>query len=137
MHLVGKKNSLIFLEDFLPASRTQKNVKMKLNGNIVVPKYFWKAICDPGIRSSVVFVAENPNGMDEDSEDSDKTGGCDVAKKGVPHPQTVMKGVLLCYSLADVKSTPSLQFNLPSFTQNCNTSQRGTFLDVYLAKSLQ
>ena len=106
---------------------------MTLNNKVVVPKYFWKAICDPISWSSVVFFAENPDGNKIESIDTKKIKGCDVGSSGHITFQTVKKGVLFCNSVDNLRSS----FNLPPFSQNCKPYERRTFLDEYLEWSLE
>ena len=98
-----------------------------------MPGYFWKAICDPVIEESVVFVAENPTG----TEKNQLVGGCKL--NGVnPKLQSPKLGVLYCYSLESLKGNKvSAHFRLPPFANTCSPSKRGTFLDQYLNGSLQ
>ena len=34
--------------------------KILLKNRVQTPKYFWKAVCDPTGKESVLFYAENP-----------------------------------------------------------------------------
>ncbi len=81
---------------------------MLLNNRVRVPKYFWKAVCDPAVGSLVVFVAENPTG----TEDNQPIGGCDL--NGVnPRMQSPRLGVIYCFSLDSLKSkNVAEEFNL-------------------------
>ena len=105
-----------------------QEVPMLLNQRVLVPRYFWKAICDPAIGKSVVFVAQNPKG----TEDNQPVGGCSL--DGVnPKLQSPRLGVLYCYSLNDLKAKKfAEEFKLPPFSNTCTPSERGKFLDQYL-----
>ena len=104
-----------------------------LNNRVVVPKYFWKAICDPMNNRSVVFLAENPTGV----EGSTKKDGCDVNGRN-GRLQTASYGVIYCYSLNALQQDKhfSKLFNLPSFADSCGPGVRGRFLDDFLNSTL-
>ena len=98
---------------------------LKLNGRVTVPKYFWKAVCDPSVQSSLIFVAENPTGPRVD----EIKGGCNG------YEMIRGSGIIHCYSLSAFKDRKEFQrndFKLPSFGDTCQPSKKGTFLDDYL-----
>ena len=100
-----------------------------LNNRVLVPKYFWKAVCDPEIGKSVVFVAANPTGM----ENNTLVGGCNLNGVYPPILQSTRLGILYCYSLNKLKSMNiSSEFILPSFAATCKPEKRGEFLDQYV-----
>jgi hypothetical protein len=104
-----------------------------LNKRVVVPRYFWKAICDPLSQRSVVFLAENPTEV----EDNTRKNGCDV-NSGLSRFQTPSYGIINCYSLKALQQDKhfSQQFNLPSFSDSCKPGVRGKFLDEFLNAAL-
>lgn len=109
-------------------------VPMLLNERVLVHKYFWKAVCDPELQSSVVFVAENPTG----DGNNQPQGGCNLVTEETARLQTPNKGVIYCYSLVNLrwrskKIYKKSDFKLPPFANACTPSVRGTFLDEYLA----
>ena len=84
-----------------------------LNGLVQTPKYFWKAVCDPTEKESVLFYAENPAGI----VDTEKRPGC----KGTP--QTISKGVIKCES---IDNTVKRGFVVPNFDKtNCSPNVQG------------
>ena len=95
-----------------------------LNKRVLVPKYYWKAVCDPAEKQSIVFVAVNPEG--EGSKQ--KKSGCNDIQ------QTPDNGIINCYSLDSLKKREESQFfKLPPFADDtCTPSNKGTFLDPYL-----
>ena len=118
-------------------------VPMLINDRVLVPEYFWKAVCDPVIHQSVVFVAKNPTGAEKNQSQK----GCNLrtnakAKaKAKPKPklQTPNLGVIYCFSLDTLKSHNFFKksgFKLPPFANACKPSGRGTFLDKYLVGGL-
>ena len=73
---------------------------------VQTPKYFWKAVCDPTEKESVLFYAENPVGI--------------VDTNGVG--QTESKGVIECTSISMAKT----EFVVPNFNaNNCDPSATG------------
>ncbi|KAK3753496.1 hypothetical protein QZH41_017995 [Actinostola sp. cb2023] len=99
-------------------------VDIKLQGTIVAPQYYWKAICDPTAKESIVFVGENSVGVISE----DKVAGCNGRS------QTKKKGVVYCYSLQGAQAAYSTEgFKLPPFGDNCAPSVKGTFMDALLS----
>ena len=92
----------------------------------MAPKYYWKAVCDPDVRKSIVLVAENSPG----EISTDKVQGCAAAGR----QQTKRLGIVHCFSLAEAaKKTEYADFKLPPFSDaQCQPNVRGTFLDKYL-----
>ncbi|XP_028391451.1 uncharacterized protein LOC114516229 [Dendronephthya gigantea] len=100
-------------------------------GRMTVPKYFWKAVCDPITRESIVFIAENNVG--ETRTDTVDKGTC------ASQPMTRSKGVVYCYSMDEVRGIKNRirnwwhGFSFPDFDPvSCGTNSRGNFLDFYL-----
>ena len=103
--------------------KNDQQMPVLLNKRVIVPKYFWKAVCDPVKKSSVVFVAQNPTG----AESTQTKSGC------IGIQQTPGKGIINCYSLNGLNGRKEVQFfKLPPFANICEPSKRGTFLDQYL-----
>ncbi|XP_068674109.1 uncharacterized protein [Montipora foliosa] len=111
----------------------------RVNGRVLTPKYYWKAVCDPeapGITQgttgqSVVFVAENKPG---DISDQKVQGNC----PGVDKQQTEKYGVINCYSRTEAATSfPEIAGNLPPFGTLCKPDIRGTFLNTNLKSKLQ
>ena len=90
--------------------KDQKGKTLKLNERVVIPRYFWKAICDPSDGISVAVIAENPIYGDNNNN----------------------RGKLYYYSLNELKRKyPDL--NLPSFAEGkCNPSNNKNFLKYNL-----
>ena len=85
-----------------------------LNSQVQTPKYFWKAVCDPTEKESVLFYAENPVGI----VDKKRRRGCNGAE------QTKSKGVIECISIISVKG--KREFVVPNFNaKNCVPSATG------------
>ena len=108
----------------------------------MTPQYFWKAVCDPDKKQSIVFVAENKPGNTDPSKDDT---GCELTYKPPNSnveitktiPQRRMFGVIKCSSLADAVDTHE-DFSLPSFSaMNCKRNEKGKFLDQFLADKLR
>ncbi|XP_044182859.1 uncharacterized protein LOC122963468 [Acropora millepora] len=95
-----------------------------LNNRVLTPKYYWKAVCDPKAKQSVIFVAENKPG----EISADRVAGCKDKS------QTRKLGVVYCYSLQDAGLVPDYaDFMLPLFTdEKCKPRVRGTFLDKFI-----
>ena len=109
----------------------------------MIPKYFWKAVCDPEKGKSIVFVAENNPGNTDESRDET---GCELTYNppGKPKtqktthriPQIRMKGVIKCSSLESAKIAHP-DFSLPPFSDvKCKQKEKGGFLDQLLANQL-
>ncbi|KAK3713734.1 hypothetical protein QZH41_008860 [Actinostola sp. cb2023] len=97
---------------------------IKLNNRIRVPRYFWKAVCDPVAKASVLFLGENSVGV---TNDNDKVQGCNG------RVQLKKRGVIYCYSLEGaVRHHKTLDWKLPPFHQNCKPSEKGYFMDLFL-----
>ena len=88
----------------------------------VIPKYYWKAVCDPGAKQSIFFVAENNVG--NTSKNKVVSPSCFNKK------MTEEKGVLECKSISQAAGQYS---QVPDFHPgNCGTNKKGTFLKPYL-----
>ena len=90
-------------------------------------------MCDPALKQSMVFVAENTVGVVFDPANpspGDKAVGCNGKE------QTKMRGIIYCYRLEVAAQVPDYaDFKLPPFSDaNCNPNQKGTFLDTFLNK---
>lgn len=86
--------------------------KILLKNRVQTPKYFWKAVCDPTEKESVLFYAENPVGI----VDRKRRRGCNGAE------QTMSKGVIECTSISAAKR----EFAVPNFNaNNCRPSATG------------
>ena len=97
---------------------------LELNNNVLVPKYFWKVVCDPMGRSSIAFYAVNPDGWDGVAR---RESGC------LGYQVSLDCGLVYCVSLESLKKKKvSKDWNLPSLADTCNPSTRGDFLDQYL-----
>lgn len=105
-------------------AKDNSGVVMKLNKRVLIPKWYWKAVCDPIAKESIIFVAQNNVG----DMKTTKVNGCNGNK------QTSDQGVVFCYSLDVVsKMAEYSDFKLPPFDKtNCKPSQKGTFMDGYL-----
>lgn len=110
-----------------PSSR----VMLGPSRTVTTPKYFWKAICDPGLGRSVVFVGENPVGLEKNAVEVQK--GCEYPGKNAEE-QKVQEGFLYCYSLNDAigkSEFQSFKDSFPPFHRtNCGTSVLGGFIDL-------
>ena len=100
--------------------------EIKLNGRVVAPKWYWKAVCDPIAQQSVFFLGENTIGdLDEKAMEGQVKGCYDKL-------QTKRLGIISCYSLNDVKNIKELKlklmghFQIPTFHEtNCVPSKIG------------
>lgn len=130
-----KRNLFIFTGTGGRALNAGKEIK--LNGRVLTPKYYWKAVCDPQARpsspgttggQSILFVAENKPG---DTSTAKVQGSCAAITK----PQTEKFGVINCYSLVDAKKLfPDISANLPPFGASCNPDILGNFMNGFLTK---
>jgi len=102
---------------------------IKLNGKVLTPKYYWKAVCDPVATQSIVFVAENSPGEIR-SDANSKVAGCNGIE------QTPKLGIVYCYSLEVAAQEPGYaDFKLPPFSPlKCQPSNKGNFMDSVLNK---
>lgn len=98
---------------------------------MVVPKFFWKAVCDPdpAVKQSIVFIAEN--NIDVTSATKVTSGTC------TGQPMTQRNGVVYCYSVSAAQGKYFRNwwhgFTLPDFDPtNCDTGNLGTFLNAHL-----
>ena len=83
-------------------------------------------MCDPGVKQSIVFVAENSPG----EVGTGKVAGCNGIQ------QTEKLGIVSCYSLDDAVQVPEYaDFKLPPFSDpKCQPSIKGNFMDTFLNK---
>ena len=97
---------------------------LKLNGNVQIPKYYSKVVCDPVERSSIAFYGVNPHGWDGIDR---KETGC------LRNKMSLDKGLVHCVSLDSLRNSEvSKGWNLPSLALTCNPSTEGKFLNLYL-----
>ena len=77
----------------------------------------------------MVFYAMNPTGAEGDAQEN----GCDLTGRN-GRPQTVLNGVIHCYSLNTLRRDKIFGplFNLPIFAATCKPDDKGTFLNQYL-----
>ena len=108
----------------------------------MTPQYFWKAVCDPVKKESIVFVVENKPGNTDPSKDytgceltyTPPTGGLKITNS---IPQKRKFGVIKCSSLEDAAQFHG-DFPLPHFSpMNCRPDKKGKFLDQVLADKLR
>ena len=119
---------MIFISSAGGQATNADGTVIKLNKKVLAPKYYWKAVCDPSINASVVFVAQNPIG----NINATPTKGCNNLM------QSPKLGVIQCFSLNEAASSTgqfsSDNFVLPPFhSVNCDPTKRGTFMDSQLA----
>lgn len=102
---------------------------IKLNGRVLAPEWYWKAVCDPVKKQSVFFLGENTI---TDTEDNQKeVEGCFKIR------QHKHSGVINCLSLNDAKTTFKRMFQIPDFhVKNCDPSKIGDDFRVVLQNSL-
>ncbi|XP_028391439.1 uncharacterized protein LOC114516219 [Dendronephthya gigantea] len=98
-------------------------------GKMVVPAYYWKAVCDPEIKESIVFIAEN--NVDVTSEAKVAAGTC------AGQAMTKKRGVIYCYSVCAAQVSYFHNWwhgsTIPDFHPvNCGTARMGNFLNTYL-----
>lgn len=93
-----------------------------LKRRVLTPRWFWKAVCDPVAKQSIVFVGENSVGIASQA----KAKGCNMIE------QTKDKGIVYCMSHQEA-SRKFENFKLPPFQEkNCKPSKKGTFMDNFL-----
>ena len=91
----------------------------------VVPRYFWKAVCDPHpeVRQSIFFIAEN--NVNDQSKKVVRSPSC--FGKAMRHD----KGVIKCKSISEAAT--GIKAGVPDFDPvNCGTAEKGKFLKQYL-----
>lgn len=96
---------------------------------MVVPEYYWKAVCDPKIKQSVIFIAKN--NVDDTSTARVSEGTC------AGQPMTKTRGVVYCYSVSSAHVLYFHKwwhgFSIPDFHPvNCGTANIGKFLNTFL-----
>lgn len=97
-----------------------------LNGRVVAPRWYWKAVCDPVLKQSIFFRAENHVG----EKDKDTVLGC------FGKVQTERRGIINCMSLKKAKDLVMENFDLPDFHEkNCNPSVIGEGFKPYILNS--
>ena len=101
------------------------------SGGPVAPRYFWKAVCDPAVRQSIFFTAEN------NVHDQSKTKVTSASCFG--DTMTQEKGVIECESVAQAAGSGRYIWNwwhgllVPDFDPvKCGTATKGNFLQPYL-----
>lgn len=103
-----------------------QGVKILMNKRVETPMWYWKAVCDPVAKQSIVFAGENAVGVASKPTDP-KVAGCNGIQ------QTKDRGVVYCYSLEGALQSHELAgFKFPPFNQNCNPAVRGNFMDPFL-----
>ena len=95
----------------------------------VVPKYFWKAVCDPAVKESIFFIAEN--NVEVRSTTTVTSASCFGMK------MTEERGVIQCESISEAAGRCIRNWwhgiSVPDFDSvNCGTGAKGTFLQPYL-----
>ena len=87
-----------------------------LNGRVLAPAWYWKAVCDPFNKQSIFFLARNNIG---DAVTNRKEMGC------FDREQTSKRGVITCQSIDSARKLPMTHFQLPIFDKNCKPSVVG------------
>ena len=95
----------------------------------VVPKYFWKAVCDPVVRQSIFFIAEN--NVEVRSTIKVKSASC------FGMTMTKDRGVIECESISEAVGRCVRNWwhgiSIPDFDSvNCGTATKGKFLQGHL-----
>ena len=104
-------------------------VVIELNGRVLAPKWFWKAVCDPVAKQSIFFRGENT--ITDVADDQRQVKGCFNIK------QHKRDGVIQCFSLQDAKSMFKSDFQIPDFHEkNCVPSIIGAGFKPVLANFL-
>ena len=90
---------------------------IRLNGRVLAPAWYWKAVCDPFNKQSIFFRAKNNIG---DAKTVKKEDGC------FGMTQTSKFGFVTCQSIDSARKDVEMQpFQLPIFDKNCNPSVKG------------
>ncbi|CAH3167576.1 unnamed protein product, partial [Porites lobata] len=84
---------------------------LTLNGRVVVPKYFWKAVCDPVHSQSIFFYARNPTDVTTLNKRVSACFGQQTETSGVVMCDSINRG-----SAAIERDVP--RANIPKFTLN-------------------
>lgn len=135
----NQKNRTLYIFTGTGGKALNAGGEIRLNGRVLTPKYYWKAVCDPLALSavsdtpgqSIVFVAENKPG--DISETKVESGCAAITKKN--KQQTEKYGVIYCYSLVVAKEKyPDISANLPPFGASCNPEIQGDFMNGFLNK---
>lgn len=98
----------------------------KLNGRVVVPKWYWKAVCDPMDKQSIFFWVVNYDlNYGKEGEDT----GCFQTR------QSKNLGVIQCSSLKEATSTFKKNFYIPAFNNEfCSPSETGANFKTVITK---
>ena len=108
----------------------RQGYSIKLNGRVQVPKYYWKAICDPFEKLSVIFWGENTIGDAQGNEGQVESCCGKLQKK--------LYGVICCSSLNEAKRDYKGIFQIPEFhIKNCVPSLLGNKLKDFIVNRLQ
>ena len=99
------------------------NKKIVLNGRVVAPGMFWKAVCDPNSKQSIFFWGENRTG--------ELDGGKEVRKGCFNKKQMMKKGVIHCSSINEARKS----LYIPAFNEkNCSPSEKGSSFKTCITK---
>jgi len=104
---------------------------IKLNGRVLAPEWYWKAVCDPIKKQSVFFLGKNT--ITDTANNQDRVQGCfDILKQK-------RFGVINCLSLKEAKKNRMFvkMFQIPDFhVKNCDPSKIGDDFRSVLQTSL-
>ncbi|CAH3167577.1 unnamed protein product [Porites lobata] len=111
-------------------AKNRAGEEIKLNQRVVVPLYYWKAVCDPLHLQSIFFYARNPT----DTARADKQErGCEEGE------QTQTSGIVMCKSIDDgiqaiEKDVPGAILKIPEFTRKkaCKPNEMGALFTGYI-----
>ncbi|XP_078361888.1 nuclease EXOG, mitochondrial-like [Oculina patagonica] len=111
------------------AAKDRNGMVMRLNDRVVVPQYYWKAVCDPKARQSIFFWAVN---VDSNNGIEGEAKGCFQKR------QSKELGVIKCSSLNEAKKLfKDLIYYIPEFKEeSCKPSQKGVNFES-ITKKLQ
>lgn len=105
-------------------------VIIKLNGRVLAPKWYWKAVCDPVGKQSVFFWGENT--ITDTADSTKRKQGCfDLLQ-----PKRV--GIIYCSSVEDAKKAFNGIFQIPDFHEkNCAPDTKGEGFRDVLTRNLE
>ena len=103
---------------------------IRLNGRVLAPKWYWKAVCDPVRKQSVFFWGENT--ITDTADSTKRKQGCfDLL-------QPKRFGVIYCSSVTEAKKKFNGIFQIPDFHEkNCAPDTKGEGFFLPLSTNLE
>ena len=102
---------------------------LTLNDRVVVPKYYWKAVCDPRRSQSIFFYARNPTDATTQNKKVTACFGQQTETSGVVKCDSINRG-----SEAIEREVPGA--HIPKFTLNraCAPDRLGNIFQAFIER---